>query len=154
MHQWVTPAVAGVMGASGESLGCKISCVLWREEEDRALPWSPLPSRHRSTDFCWVLHTLRRKWVGLQLSKANRSRDTGCKPVEGTQETETGEEFPIDMIWSRLSLNLREKTELHISDLFFLPADHPSPSQFAFCSPAFRQNSETMRIKFFPLVLA
>lgn len=39
----------------------------------------------------------------------NRSRDTGCKPVEGTQETETGEEFPIDMMWSRLSLNLREK---------------------------------------------
>lgn len=105
------------MGASGETLGLQISCVLWRLEEDRARP--------KSVDLCQGTWRWQRRPADLQLkllkneqevggtaslqSQLNGSRDIGCKTVEGMQERETGEGFPIDMICSRLSLKLREK---------------------------------------------
>lgn len=132
MHLVGCPAAADLMGASGETLGLQISCVLRRAEEDRDLSAlvSSAGSKFPDSDpECFILW--KEQEVGgtasLQ-SQPNRSRDTACKTVGGMQETETGEGFPIDRIYDLIKTIFRTKGEKNWAphQWFILPT-HRSP---------------------------
>lgn len=124
------------------------SAVCFGERKRMALPWSPLPYPSSLTQ----IHRLNashsepsRKWAGLQVSKANLTGQGAQAARRGRNSGNRNGRRVSN--WHDLIKTIFKTKGKNRSPTSSYP-HHPSPTQFAFRSTAFRQHSDTRRFFF------